>query len=105
MRKSAERAGGVSGGAVSLVQPASPSDNWGAGRPASEHVWPKTCRVRVHHRRGWGRRRVYGGWDGRERCSDCGRVSAAAAAAATQQICLIAVLSRGVGVGAPTDEQ
>lgn len=42
---------------------------------------------------------------GRERCSDCGRVSAAAAAAATQQICLIAVLSRGVGVGAPTDEQ
>lgn len=41
---------------------------------------------------------------GRETCSDCGRVSAAAAAA-TQQICLIAVLSGGVGVGAPTDEQ
>lgn len=100
MRKSAERAGGVSGGAVSLVQPASPSDNWGAGRPAPEHVWPKTCRVRVHHRRGWGVGEFVEG--GRERCSDCGRVSAAAAAA-TQQICLIAVLSRGVG--APTDEQ
>lgn len=66
----------------------SPSDNWDVARPASERIWLKTCRVRVHHRRG-----PEAGLGG----------TATAAAAATQQICSVVLLNRGVGVGAPTD--